>query len=180
MAVGRLAVEDFMRLFDAFERTAWRLETRDYYHVAEEQAALRDFLAGKPIDLAQFEPWWATVRRIVTTGRTMSRVRLVSEPPTDYQRFELAAAPANISAGETIMLLERSRASTIDLPDYDFWLFDDARLVTMVFADDGHMVEAIVTDDQDTVQRHREVQARAAAAATPYADHHASRPACEA
>jgi hypothetical protein len=176
MAVERLVGEDFMELFDTFERTAFRLETRDHYTVDEEAEALHDFLAAGTFDLDWFQPWLSTLHRITSAGRTMTRVRLLSEPPTDYQRFELAVAPANINAGETIMLLDRSKARTLDLPDYDFWLFDDARLVTMLFDGDGHMVEAVASDDQDTVRRHRDVQARAVVAATPYADYRPARP----
>lgn len=53
----------------------------------------------------------------------------------------------------------------------------------MHFADDGRMVEALATEDQDVVRQHRKAQARATAHATPYADyiaHHPLRPATEA
>jgi hypothetical protein len=181
--MDRLVGEDFNALFETFERTAFRLETREHYTVDEEADALQEFLADGRFDLGWFEPWLQTIRTITAAGRTISRVRVVNEPPTDYQRFELAVAPANISAGETITLLERSKARTLNLPEYDFWIFDDNRLVTMHFADDGRMVEALATEDQDVVRQHREAQARATAHATPYADyiaHHPLRPATEA
>lgn len=98
--MDRLVGENFNALFETFERTAFRLETREHYTVDEEADALQEFLADGRFDLGWFEPWSQTIRTITAAGRTMSRVRVVNEPPTDYQRFELAVAPANISAGE--------------------------------------------------------------------------------
>ena len=58
----------------------------------------------------------------------MSRVHVVSEPVSDYVRFELLHVyPANVEAGEDVRILGRAKAEAQPGPscDGDFWLFDD-------------------------------------------------------
>lgn len=43
-----LDLQAFLALFDSFEHTAFRLETRDAYVEDEETEPLRAFLAGRP------------------------------------------------------------------------------------------------------------------------------------
>jgi hypothetical protein len=164
----RLVGERFGALFDSFERSAFRLETRDTYAVPEEAEAYQRFLAGEPLTLDWFEPWLETIRRIASSGRTMQRVRLVSNPPMDYQRFELAVTPANLDAGEDIRLLTRAVAATLDLPDHDYWLFDDSRLVVMHFTDEGRFLGAEELGSPSDVAAHRNARDRAVAAAVGY------------
>lgn len=62
----------------------------------------------------------------------MRRARIVSEPVTDYIRWEHAVTPMNIEAGEQVRWLPRRRASDIALPGNDLWLID-RRLVMFHF-----------------------------------------------
>jgi hypothetical protein len=174
--MGRLVGEDFDRLFTTFERTAFRLETRDHYAVFDEAEAYRNFLAGEPYDLHWHQSWLAGIRDITTSGRRMQRVRLVREPPTDYQRFELAVTPTNLEAGEDIRVLPHSVADGLDLPRHDYWLFDDTRLGIMHFDDDGLFHGVEMTEDPTTVTAHREARGRALLHATPYAAYIAAHP----
>ncbi|MFD5097412.1 DUF6879 family protein [Streptomyces albidochromogenes] len=54
----------------------------------------------------------------------MRRARIVSEPVTDYIRYEHAITPLHLQAGEDVRWLPRRRASDISLPGNDFWLLD--------------------------------------------------------
>jgi hypothetical protein len=45
--------------------------------------------------------------------------------------------PLNIAAGEDIRYLPRHLTEDIELPDEDFWLFDDDTLILSVFSADG-------------------------------------------
>jgi hypothetical protein len=55
-----LAGEEFGRLFETFERTAFRLETLDVYDVEEERDEIARF-RGWSVRLA---PWSASIRRL--------------------------------------------------------------------------------------------------------------------
>ena len=57
-------------------------------------------------------------------GVTIRRVRVVSEPLSDYLRWEHACTAVNIEAGEEIRWLSRTKAADLMLPGADCWVFD--------------------------------------------------------
>ena len=115
------AITEFFR--DGFRHTAWRWETRRAYGVAAESEALQAFLRGEDVS-DPGRPWLALMRQLTGQRKTVGRVRLVDTPPTDYQRFLLADVLDSVDAGEDIRYLPRSEAQRLELPEYDFWLFD--------------------------------------------------------
>jgi Family of unknown function (DUF6879) len=141
--------DELADLLRTFERTAFRLETQDAYPDAYEQEDLALFLAGTPRtpdELGWFRPWADQVRRQTRQGKQISRVRVQSEPPTGYQRWERWVGAWNIAAGEDIRYMTRSEAGRIGLPlDHDWWLLDGRRLVVMRFAGNVRTQE-LITD----------------------------------
>lgn len=94
-----------------FNQSAYRLELLDYYVGVNERDPYQRFLAGQPQDPAWREPWKRFVRNALEHGKTMARVHVVSEPLSDYLRFELTCAyPANAEAGEDVRILARRNA----------------------------------------------------------------------
>jgi hypothetical protein len=71
----------------------------------------------------------------------MRRARIVSEPTSDYIRYEYDGAFTNVAAGEQIRWLPRRRASAIALPGNDFWLFDTELVVLNHFDGNGQWSE---------------------------------------
>jgi hypothetical protein len=118
----------FAELLADTHRTAVHLEMRDVYAVGDEADDLETFLrTGVPnLDPARsFWPqWMPLVKDAVARGVRMRRARIVSEPVTDYIRYEHAITPLNLQAGEEVRWLPRRRASDIPLPGNDFWLLD--------------------------------------------------------
>lgn len=172
--------EDFNRLFSSFERTARRLETRDRYDVAGERSYIARYLAGlqdDPEHVASRHAWLdGTVRASVATGRQWQRVRVVPEPLTDYLRYVLRGTRQTVEAGEDISYLPRARANELDLPDHDFWLFDDTRLVLQHFTADDRPLGGLVITEPDVVAQYRAWLDLAAQDAIPYARYLAQDP----
>ncbi|HEY3501624.1 MAG TPA: hypothetical protein VGN37_02420 [Actinocatenispora sp.] len=125
--------DDFDRLFESFEHTAYRLEVRDRYDSPVEAAAVDRFVAGEPNDLSWLDGWLDTIGRATREGRRFARVRVVTEPLTDYSRFGLHCARLTNGAGEDIRYLRRAHAHRLGLPEHDYWLFDSRRVVRMHF-----------------------------------------------
>jgi hypothetical protein len=83
----------------------------------------------------------------------MKRVRVISEPVSDYIAFEHAVTSrVNIGAGEAIRWVPRRLVSAIALPGNDAWIFDDATVQFCLFAGDGRFVGNEVSTDSDVVQ----------------------------
>lgn len=155
----RLTADDFNDLFRYFTRSAVRLETQAVYLVAEEQESVAEFLAGEPRPVTEFgfyAAWLDKIRAATTAGKRVERVRILDEPPTDYQRWEVWSGQFNQAAGEVIRYLPRSRAVAVGLPvENDWWLFDGEQLAVMRFDGDGTPLGGEILTDAGTVAQHQ-------------------------
>jgi Family of unknown function (DUF6879) len=129
--------EDFSGLFDWFGESAFRLETLDHYAMAYEEEAVRRFLAGEAQDTTFIAPWLERVAAAVNAGRRMQRVHVVTEPLSDYLRFEITGYRLNVEAGEDVRVLPRRATGALELPDHDFWLVDGQQVASMLYDGDG-------------------------------------------
>jgi hypothetical protein len=71
----------------------------------------------------------------------MRRARIVSEPVTDYIRYEHDMTFANVAAGELVRWLPRRRAADIPLPGTDLWMFDGESVLFTYFSGVGEVVD---------------------------------------
>ncbi|MDW8806293.1 hypothetical protein P1P68_16250 [Streptomyces scabiei] len=128
--------DTFRRLFETFEHTAWRLETRRGYASDREDPDYRAFLetGSAPCDFS--EPWFVNVRNQTAAGKRIGRVRVADDPPTQEQLFLLDYARHNASVGEDMRYLWRKDAERTGLPAEDFWIFD-SRIVALLHFDDA-------------------------------------------
>jgi len=114
------------------------------------------WLAGTPISVvlasAQHASWLELVRRHARRGVAFRRARIVSEPLSDFIRYEYeSAALLNIPAGEQVRWLPRRRASDLCLPGNDFWVFDGHLARFSHFAGDGAFLDDDLTGDPAVV-----------------------------
>jgi len=155
----RLTGDDFNNLVRYFTTTAFRLEVQPVYTVTDERESLDEFLAGEPRPVTEFAfyaAWLDSIRSATAAGKRVERVRVLEEPPTEYQRWEMWSGQYNCAAGETIRYLPRSRAQQIGLPiTDDWWLFDSAKLATMRFSDSGEPLGGEIISDPQVVAQHR-------------------------
>ncbi|MCF3131248.1 DUF6879 family protein [Streptomyces olivochromogenes] len=132
-------------------RSAVHLEMRDHYGVAHEAADFKAWLETGQLDTDAASPDWAPwvdlVSQATARGVIVRRARIVSEPVSDYIRYEHASTVVNLRAGEDVRWLPRRHASDIALPGNDFWLFDDRLIRWGYFSGNGAMVGHDVSDD---------------------------------
>lgn len=123
-----LNAKTFAELLAATRRSAVHLEMRDVYAVGDETGDFESFLrtgvANTDPTKAFWPQWLPLVHDAVGRGVVMRRARIVSEPVSDYIRYEHAITAINILAGEQVRWLPRRHASDIALPGNDFWLLD--------------------------------------------------------
>lgn len=143
---------EFWQQLAGYQRSAWRWENQPVYAITDERASFEAFLAGHPADPMEdpyLSPWMHQVAEQTQSGRRIGRARVVEEPPTDYQRWELWLDRWNTGAGEEIDYLTRSQAEALGTPpfgDCDWWLFDDARVMIMHFDEVGRRCRVELTD----------------------------------
>lgn len=134
---------DFQDIIARAERSAVHLEMRDSYmrddpeFIAWQHGKRRD-----PADRASWwRPWLDLIAETVARGVEVRRARIVSEPISDYIRFEYDGAFTNVAAGEGLRWLPRRHATDIPLPGNDFWLFDDRLVLVNHFTGDGQWAD---------------------------------------
>jgi|SoiMetStandDraft_2_1073263.scaffolds.fasta_scaffold428894_2 uncharacterized protein DUF6879 len=147
-----------------FQRSAFRLECLPEYKVPQEEEWLAAFKRdGSLPDLTpENDSWLKLVRTHAQHGCSMRRVRIVSHPLTDYERFELALFSASVKAGEDIRIAGSSPVSTVagegrrtGLPD--FWLFDDEVAIVLRYDREARFLGTEQAKDLVTYQRMRDL-----------------------
>ncbi|MEU1664579.1 DUF6879 family protein [Streptomyces sparsogenes] len=149
-------VPSFAELFRDCELSAVHLEMRDAYAVDYEKSGFAAWRRGhrlNPDDRASWwRPWLDLVSETVARGVVIRRARIVSEPVTDYIKFEHSGTFTNIAAGEQVRWLPRRRASDLALPGNDFWLYDDRLVRFNHFTGDGASLGGEMVDDPAVVK----------------------------
>ncbi len=140
MTARLLSIGELEAVFGRFRSSVFRFEAQQVYAAPDEEPILGAFLAGRPRppDPGK-EEWAALVRAGRRGGRAFQRVHVVTEPLTDYLRFELTWGYApNVAAGEDIRVVALAAGEPwpADLPRHDFWLFDAAELYTVHYHPD--------------------------------------------
>lgn len=181
--MGRRIIRDlddgeFRRLFHEVRASWFRLETLQRYDARYERDEFAAFLRGEPVDRTP-GPWQAMIGEHVAAGRRLERVHVIEEPLSDYIRYELAAYPTNIEAGEDVRVIPaRAGAWPADVPRHDYWLFDDADLWLMDYDEAGALRAVELVDDPAVLDEHRRWRDAALAQSIAVADYAAAnRPA---
>ncbi|SBV00693.1 hypothetical protein YW5DRAFT_01960 [Streptomyces sp. Ncost-T6T-1] len=142
------SVPSFGELLGTCRRSAVHLEMRDSYAPTERFEAWQ---RGERINWADRESWWhpydQLISETVARGVLIRRARIVSEPVSEYIRWEHYVTHANVTAGEQVRWLPRRLATGIALPGNDFWLFDGTLLRVHHFSGDGAVVEDEISDE---------------------------------
>jgi hypothetical protein len=155
--------EELGRLFESFAESAFRLECLKDYAVTEdeERAAFWWFRDGRPMPQwwEKERKWLETVRQAKRRGATVQRVRLVYGPLSEYQQFEFDwSYPSNEQAGEQILIMEYGPTAPEPLRyPPDFWLFDDATVVRLLYDNDGRFIGLERDDDTEFYRRIRDL-----------------------
>lgn len=162
--------DEWRRFFDGFEREAFRFETQPKYTMPNEAASLEKFLRGesKPVD--HNGRWHERVRGYVDAGKWIGRVRVIGQPLTEYQRYQLAwGIPGNVAAGEDIRILDVTEQD-LGLPiGQDWWMLDEAEVVHLNYRPDGTQINReVVEGDIESYRRWKRI---AFEAAIPFAEY---------
>lgn len=124
----------FQEAFETAQHSIFRLETLQYY---AGDPNFDRFEAGEAWqDTDSKRHWVDLVRRRAGQSVVMQRVHVVTEPWTDYVRFELTwSYPPNVEAGEDVRIITAAAPWT----GPDFWMFDDQQLWLMNYDPAGFL-----------------------------------------
>lgn len=126
---------------NTFQHEAFRLERFPRYEVADEALAFGEFRKYGSVPAEFNQEWAELIQQAKQRSAVVRRLRLVSEPLSEYERFELLAAyQAGITAGEDIRVAVRGVDDQI--PTTDYWLYDDAVIEWMKYSSAGTYLDS--------------------------------------
>jgi Family of unknown function (DUF6879) len=162
-------------LIAGFRREALHLELRDVYAGADHGRFMK-WLAGEGLDPRQEAQWWRPWQEMMSrhreAGRTLRRLRVVSEPVTEYVKFEFLDAAQLVRAGEDVRWLPRQRASALLLPGNDLWCFDAETVVFTYLSGNGEVQGYELTPDPGLIRQVLAAFEAAWAVAVPHGDYY--------
>lgn len=129
-------------------RTKLKLELRDNYAVdAALLAAWRD---GDQAAVAErMKPFLDKLIGQVASGVALRRIKVVSEPLSEYMRYAVDVSGAAVDVGEDIRWLPRRLTSNLLLPGNDFFVLDDElALFNVLDGDDGRAEQQLWTEPE--------------------------------
>jgi hypothetical protein len=149
----RLDGDAWSRYFRGFASSAFRLELRQVYTMPDEVDDLAAFERGQLPPPGYHYGWLDTVSDAVQAGKTFRRVRVVTRPLSFYTRWEFVwGYDWNVKAGEDIRILDLTNDAGPELPDHDFWLFDETTVVKLLYRPDGTQIGRELVEQPDLSQ----------------------------
>jgi hypothetical protein len=144
----------FAELLAACTSSAVHLEIHDVHLTSD--PAYQAWLAGQADPQQSAQQYRAYADEVVSAvgrGVRVRRSRIVSEPVSDYVRWEhWLTDPVNITAGEQVRWLPRRLASTLALPGNPYWVFDGRLVRFTIYGGDGEVQGSQYSDDAGIVE----------------------------
>ncbi|MEI5100381.1 hypothetical protein RB200_19875 [Streptomyces sp. PmtG] len=163
------SIQEFAELLADAMNSAVHLEMRDAYYSNPRFQAWQE---GQRVEWADRASWWRpyhqTIEDAVARGVHVRRARIVSEPVTEYIRWEHYQTRANTEAGEEVRWLPRHRTWDMLLPGSDLWIFDGRLMRVHHFSGDGEWINKELCDDPAVVGQHAAVFERVWERAVPH------------
>lgn len=132
--------DEWSRRFTEIEQEAWRLETLPQYLVPQEAEEFAAFREGRPLPPYTASSYTERVSRQRAEGKYHGRVHIVTQPLSDYLRFEFRYYAVHVRAGDDIRVLDVTNRPNPLAGVQDFWMFDRAEVVLMNYEDDGRQI----------------------------------------
>lgn len=145
-----LSADEFGRLFEHVERSAWRLLTLDSYDVtdAERERFAEWQRSGRVPDRSR-TPWLRMVEDYARRGVPFARTHVFPgvDELTPYCEYVLDTYEANDAAGEKVSIADRAAHPELRELDTNFWLIDDD-VVVIEYDDHRHYAGAYLASGE--------------------------------
>lgn len=181
-----LTVDELTELVETTQRDFFRIETLRSYDTAITTPDFRRWLDGEAEPIWETRrPWLDKLTQWASEGRPRRRVRVIHDPPSDYQRYACDwGYRHNVAAAELVRVLDLAEQPAprelLQAPG-DWSLIDGQRVIKMHYHPDGQFHGAQLLDPSQT-ERHRIAAAAAWDTAVDFTtwwqrhpEHHRSR-----
>lgn len=167
------AHQEFNRFWKELETEWFKVEVLQDYSGEDSGPSLKAWLEGdreRAIQLIREKAKdsdWADVNKDKKFKST--RIHIIEQPYSEYllweiEHYKLVNIPL---AREEIFLVRKESVRDLDLPDGDFMIFDDRRVVRNYYTPDGRMHKADFYDKTDDISKFINLKRRLLTSAEP-------------
>ncbi|GAA2623386.1 hypothetical protein SMC26_37920 [Actinomadura fulvescens] len=152
-------------------RDVVKLELRDHY--AMDAETLEAYRCGDhDVVKAAYAETAEEIADMLASGRSWRRVRVVSEPLSEYQRMAVEFSGVAVDAGEELRWLPRRLVSAVALPGNDCFVLDGLAAMFNILDGTGDRADIQYSADPAVVRFCADAFATAWTLATPHRDYH--------
>lgn len=165
----RMTIDEFRKMTRDFQHSAFRWQTLDDYRGPAETKSLATYLSGVPKPPDHNARTYELARERVAQGMTMLTVKLIRRPLSDYHRYYVEwIIPDMLAAGWEQRIIDNPDRD-LGLPDFDYWLYDDSRVVVLDYDEYGVAQSAeLIEEDVEQYRRWRDIAIKESIPASEY------------
>ena len=158
------ALKEFERFWNDLKEEWFKVEVLQDYSGEDFGPSFKTWIEGdreKSIELlkenARSSDWAKTAKSIPAKK---VRIHIVDEPYSEYLKWEIEHYKLiNIPlVGEEVYLIKREDVIGLDIPDGDFMIFDNTRVVRNYYTPEGKMYKADFYDESDDISKFLELK----------------------
>ncbi|MGH3924051.1 MAG: DUF6879 family protein [Pseudonocardiaceae bacterium] len=154
-----MTLEQLTALIQTTRHDLFRIETLPSYDTAITTSDFRRWLVGeREPDWGARRSWLDLLRRWADEGRPRRRVRVIHDPPSDYERYACDwGYRHNVAAGEIVRMLDLAEQSPPGelLDVFDDWTLIDGHEVVKMHYDDNGQFRCAEQLDSAHIDRYR-------------------------
>lgn len=174
-----MTLEQLTELINTTEHDLIRIETLRSYDTAITTSDFRRWLQGETEpNWEARQPWLDSLHRWADEGRPRRRVRVIHDPPSDYELYACQWGYVNnVAHGELVRILDLAGwhlPKQLLYAPGDWTLIDGRTLIKMHYNTEGQFIGAQLLDDEH-LTRHQQAANAAWNNAEPFTswwDHH--------
>lgn len=148
----------FSEFWDAMQSEWFKVEVLQDYTGEDDNPSLREWLAGnhqKAIELLRNKNVPEALNDEISGKSNVKKIRIhvVETPFSPYLEWEIEHYK-NINIpiwGESIYLLPKEKVANLAIPDGDFAIFDNKRVIKFSYSSDGKVTGADVYEEGDDI-----------------------------
>ncbi|MGH3907467.1 MAG: DUF6879 family protein [Pseudonocardiaceae bacterium] len=155
-----LNIDQLGHVLDDTRSDLFRWEALPTYEVPTDGSDFHRWLAGEPAPtMDRKQVWLDTLRAWAEQGRPRRRVRVIHDPPSDYERYSCEWGYVHTAAaGERIRVLDLAETAMPSelVAVSDFWLIDGERVVLMYYNSDYTFAGGELLDQESSTGPYRD------------------------
>ena len=159
---------EYPKAWKEAKKEIFRLQLLNEYLVEEEKESYEAYKKGKVVYDPGIKESLDFIAKKKEEGTRIINLLVVDLPLSTYAKYSIEMVYLfTLEKGQETLLVERSKVSGLVNNKIDFWLFDDTKVIPMLYHKDGHLIGAAQPITGKGVEEYVRLKEELLAKATP-------------